>query len=80
MSIFLLSTMYIISYSQNIQVIYHTDYTRNAARPKTKGSEQTKLVIGEKSSEFYSPFRARIDSLLNSPAVVKSLARSVSRA
>jgi GLPGLI family protein len=53
-----------ICYCQNVEVIYHTDFARNAANLKTIGSEQTKLVIGGGSSEFYSPFRARIDSLL----------------
>ena len=53
----------IISHSQNIQVTYHTDYARNAAKPNTIGSEQTKLVIAKGSSEFYSPFNIRIDSL-----------------
>lgn len=53
-----------ICYGQNIQVIYHTDYTANAARPKNVKSEQTILIVGKESSEFYSPFRARIDSLV----------------
>lgn len=53
-----------LSQSQNIQVTYHTDYTGNAARPEKIKSEQTRLIISKESSEFYSPFRARVDSLM----------------
>jgi len=35
---------------------------RNAARPKTLSSEQTKLNIGKELSEFFSSFRVKVDS------------------
>lgn len=53
-----------LSQSQNIQVTYHTDYTKNAARPDKMKSEQTRLIISKESSEFYSSFRVRLDSLM----------------
>lgn len=60
----MLCTISNLCYSQNIRVTYHTDYTRNAIRPNRQKSEHTVLNIGKESSEFYSLFRARVDSLL----------------
>lgn len=66
--IFLFFTLFIticsITNAQNIEVTYHTDFARNAARPDKIKSEQTKLIIKDGASEFYSPFQAAIDSLL----------------
>lgn len=50
--------------AQNIEVTYHTDFARNAARPDKIKSEQTKLIIKDGVSEFYSSFKGAIDSLL----------------
>jgi GLPGLI family protein len=49
--------------SQNLEVIYHTDFTRNAANPRSMYGDQTVLNISSGCSEFYSVFKDKIDAL-----------------
>lgn len=53
-------------FSQNLEIIYHADYVANAAIPNNIKSDRMILVIGDKSSVFYSLLADRLQALQDS--------------